>query len=119
MTPPHDIISDLPAEQHIRDGLLDLQGGKTSIASCLVRIASPRLLKAGILKEPIALMDQNDELTLYQLLASHGDRAYSIYNSLLRELSSFERALDQRLFQIAATSSKVMASQGKRPHTES
>ena len=92
-----DILSGLPAELHIREGLADLENGRQSISACLVRIASPRLLRAGILKSPVAPAGQDAELTLYELLEPHGDQAYSQYNSLLRELVSFERALDHRL----------------------
>ena len=42
--------------------------------------------------------DDSAELELYQLLSSSGDRqSYSRYNSLVRELISFEHALDHRL----------------------
>lgn len=99
MNNTYDILSNLPAEKHIRNGLTDLKNGTTSIASCLVRIASPRLVKAGLLSSAPAPEEQDPELTLYHLLQEHGNRAYSRYNSLLRELVSFERALDHRLKQ--------------------
>lgn len=97
MKTSEDILSGLPAEQHIRDGLADIENGRESISACLVRIACPRLLKAGILKSPPLPTEQDAELTLYELLRPEGKRAYSVYNSLLRELVSFEQALDHRL----------------------
>jgi len=36
------------------------------------------------------------ELVLYRLLRAEGGDSYSRYNSLLRELVSFEQALDRR-----------------------
>lgn len=92
-----DILLGLPAEQHIREGLADIENGRESVSACLVRIASPRLLKAGILKSPPQPTEQDAELTLYELLKPNGNRAYPLYNSLLRELVSFEQALDHRL----------------------
>lgn len=55
----------------IREGLADLQSGRQTIAACLVRIAGPRARRAGFLSEE--------------------------YNALLRELVSFEQALDRRM----------------------
>lgn len=100
MKPSEDILSGLPAEQYIREGIVDLKNGKQSISSCLVRIASPRLLKAGIFDSSANLNGQDAELTLYALLKPHGNRAYPLYNSLLRELVSFEQALDRRLSEV-------------------
>jgi hypothetical protein len=37
------------------------------------------------------------ELELYRMLAHEGTRAHSCYNAILRELISFEHALDHRL----------------------
>jgi hypothetical protein len=91
-----DLLEGLPGNALIREGLADHRAGKKSIAACLVRIASPRLSRAGLI-EPEAIKDDGTELELYQLLASEGSRAYSRYNSLLHELVSFEHALDHRL----------------------
>ncbi len=96
-TPSTEILTGLPAEVMLRQGLKDLAEGVETVSSCLVCIASPRLVKAGLLG---AIADPNKvgaELKLYELLQTEGDRAYSLYNSLLRELSSFGHALDQRL----------------------
>ena len=59
-------------------------------------MARPRLAKAGLMK-PLSKHDTQAELDLYQLLASEGNQAYSRYNALIRELISFEHALDHRL----------------------
>jgi hypothetical protein len=91
-----DILDDLPGSDLVREGLADHGAGRQTIASCMVRIASPRLSRAGLLDSK-AIEDNGAELELYQLLAGEGNRAYSRYNSLLRELVSFEHALDRRL----------------------
>jgi hypothetical protein len=91
-----DLLEGLPGSALIRDGLSDLQAGRQTIAACLVRIASPRLSRAGLI-DPEGLATDDVELELYQHLSGEGERAYSRYNSLLRELVSFEHALDHRL----------------------
>ncbi len=86
----------LPGEELIQRGLADIEEGKDTIASCLVRIASTRLSRAGlkIASEPDLPVDS--ELKLYRLLCQEGGDAYSRYNSMLRELVSFENALDRK-----------------------
>ena len=91
-----DLLEGLPGSALIREGLEDHRAGRQTIAACLVRIASPRLSRAGLIDAQV-IHDQGMELELYQLLSGEGARAYSRYNSLLRELVSFEHALDHRL----------------------
>ena len=69
---PDDLLAGLPGADLVREGLADVAAGRRTIPACLIAIGSPRLQQAG------------------------GD-AYSRYNALLRELSSFESALDRRL----------------------
>jgi len=90
------MLEGLPGSALIREGLADHRDGRQTVAACLVRIASPRLSRAGLI-DPESIEDDGTELELYQLLSGEGDRAYSRYNSLLRELASFEHALDHRL----------------------
>lgn len=96
MTP--DIISGLPGEALVRQGLADLLAGRQSVAAYLVQIARPRLAGAGLLRsaEEFSWSDE-PERGLYQLLRQEGGDAYSRYNALLRELASFESAFDRRL----------------------
>ena len=89
------LMQDLPGEALVREGLADLEAGRRTIPACLVSMASPRLQRAGILSPAIALV-ADPELELYRLLRQVGGDAYSRYNSLLRELISFEQALDHR-----------------------
>jgi hypothetical protein len=92
----HDLISNLPGAERVAQGLNDHRENRHTIPACLVRIARPRLTKAGLM-EPSPQHDILAELHLYQLLASEGNQAHSRYNALIRELISFEHALDQRL----------------------
>ena len=92
----HDLISNLPGAERVAQGLNDHRENRHTIPACLVRIARPRLTKAGLM-EPSPQHDILAELHLYHLLASEGNQAHSRYNALIRELISFEHALDQRL----------------------
>lgn len=93
----NELIRGLPGEALIRRGLVDLAAGQVSVPACLVAIARPRLVRAGLL--PIASVSAiaEPELLLYRLLREQGGDAYSRYNSLLRELASFEQAVDSRI----------------------
>jgi hypothetical protein len=91
-----DLISGLPGEPLVRQGLADLQAGQQTAPAWLVSIARSRLAKAGLLDRSTPAAPE-PELQLYRLLRREGGDAYSRYNSLLRELISFEQALDRRL----------------------
>ena len=67
------------------------------IHSCLVRIARPRLSRAGLMPPSVPGEYAEFELQLYDLLKRERRlNAYSRYNALIRELISFENALAQR-----------------------
>lgn len=100
MTAKFPLLADLPGEHLLLKGLADLAEGRHTTETCLVRIASNRLSRAGILL-PGGLSPENAELDLYGLLAPFGDDAHSKYNALIRELISFEQALDHRLTRAA------------------
>ena len=93
---PADFLAGLPGAERILNGLTDLRNNLHTQDACLVRIARPRLAKAGFI-ERSAFSDDTAELDLYQLLSHEGARAHSRYNALIRELVSFEHALDHRL----------------------
>jgi len=91
-----DLMSGLPGEMLVRQGLADFQAGVCSIPSCLVRMARPRLSRAGLMPPGIPGQISEPELQLYGLLKLEGGDAYSRYSALVRELASFENALDRR-----------------------
>jgi hypothetical protein len=91
-----DLITGLPGEALVREGLADVQAGNCTIPACLVCMASPRLARAGLLPGGEAGLIPEPERQLYRLLSAQGGDAYSRYNALLRELVSFEHALDRR-----------------------
>jgi hypothetical protein len=92
-----DLMTGLPGEKLVRQGLADFQSGLCTIPACLVRIARPRLSRAGLMPQSVPGKCSEPELQLYHLLKLERGDAYSRYNSLLRELVSFENALDRRI----------------------
>jgi hypothetical protein len=94
---PTDLLSGLPGEAWLRQGLADYQAGRRTIPACLVAIASTRLTRAGLLSAPTPKPVPEPERELYRLLGQETGDAYARYNALVRELVSFENALDSRL----------------------
>jgi len=85
----------LPGADAIRTGLEDLAAGRESVESLLIQIGAPRLNWLGVVlpSQP----DLDADRRLYRLLSTeHGNAAHSQFNSLIRQLVSFERALEGR-----------------------
>jgi len=96
---PDDLVRGLPGESLVRQGLADFQSGLCTVPASLVAIAQTRLRRSGLLPERVTRVLPDAELHLYRLLRRQKGDAYSRYNALLRELVSFEQALDRRLSQ--------------------
>jgi hypothetical protein len=92
----NDLIAGLPGEALMREGLADFQSGRCTIPACLVGIARSRLTRAGLIQGGGPPAPVEPELQLYRLLRREEGDAYSRYNALVRELVSFEAALDRR-----------------------
>ncbi|HET7434346.1 MAG TPA: hypothetical protein VFN10_06485 [Thermoanaerobaculia bacterium] len=85
--------TSLPGGELIREGLADAAAGRETIASLLVSIGAPRLRRNGVEVPDLHLTDPDHRL--YELLAAtDSDSAHSRYNALLRQLVSFERAIE-------------------------
>ena len=93
---PNDLLTGLPGEELVREGLADLQAGRWTVPACLVVIGLPRMRRAGLVHPEPAAVPADAELELYRMLCQAGGDAYSGYNALLRRLVSFEQALDRR-----------------------
>lgn len=91
MKPSPEDISHLPGGGRMHRGLEDWRGGRTMVDSCLVAIAFGKFRDAGLVSGEAPFPQA--ELVLYDLLQKEGGNAYGRYNSLLRELVSFGRAL--------------------------
>jgi len=93
-----NLFEGLPGADLVQEGLADLHSNKESIAALLVMIGSPRLKRAHVdvpVSEQVAL---DADRRLYRVLeVSHGNAAHSQFNALVRQLVSFERALEQRV----------------------
>lgn len=82
----------LPGGALISRGLDDIANGATTDVALLVMIGAPRLRSLGLIVPPNTLLNPEDEL-YRRLAASDADSAHSRYNALIRQLVSFERAL--------------------------
>jgi len=85
-------MMSLPASDLIEEGIRDLHERRETVASLLVSIGAPKLRSLG-LNIPDNL-PTHPEHRLYDLLATaNPDAAHSKYNSLIRKLVSFQRAI--------------------------
>ena len=93
-------IEGLPAADLMTSGLRDIFADKLSIGSLLVRICWSRLQWSGVLPADAvkpAPLGRDAEHVLYEMLClQHGREAYSEYRALIRQLTSFNNAADQR-----------------------
>ena len=85
----------LPANDLITAGIRDLRERRETIAALLVSIGAPKLRSLGLKIPNIpASFSAFPEHRLYDVLAKdNSDAAHSKYNSLIRKLVSFERAI--------------------------
>jgi hypothetical protein len=89
--------SDLPGAELVDSGLRDARLGTTSPGALLIAIGAPRLRRLGLSIPADQDLPADAERKLYRLLGSSGvSDPFSRYNALIRELVSFERALEQR-----------------------
>jgi hypothetical protein len=92
----YELAAGLPGEEMIRKGIQDLGNSVESNESLLVQIGWPRLNLLGApIKQSWRNIDSDRQLYA-RLCQTHGYEAHSQYNSLVRQLSSFARALENR-----------------------
>lgn len=85
----------LPGEDLVQQGLADLAQNRMTEYSLLVLIASPRLRRLG-LEIPQRDFPRPREHQLYARLEERlGTAAHSHYNSLMRRITSYARALER------------------------
>jgi hypothetical protein len=75
-----EIFDGLPGADLIEKGLADHANMRRTPEACLVEMASPRLVVAGLLAGQPQATDS--ELTLYHLLGEQNADPYPLYNSL-------------------------------------
>ena len=85
------IQSEWPGSELVERGISDLERGVVSIEALLVSVSAPRLRALGLsVPEPLP----EPEIRLYRLLSTeHGSGAHARYNSLVRRIVSFQRAM--------------------------
>ena len=91
MIPSREQIECLPGGVLILSGIEDLKLGKITVSSCLVAVSYGKLRRAGLVSGNAPFHEP--EQVLYRLLCKEGGNSYGRYNSLIRELISFGRAL--------------------------
>jgi hypothetical protein len=91
-------VADLPGAALIAQGVADVAAGRETIAGELVKIGSPRLQSCGITLAVTPEHALDADRRMHRLLAvAHGRNAHSHYNALIRQLVSFEQALEGRV----------------------
>jgi hypothetical protein len=98
-------VENYPGAELVMPGLRDAAAGRLTIESCLISIARP-LLEASGLAQPLFSITYvaEPERALYRLLQNEPGDAYGRYNSLVRRLVSFERAVRRAQSQLDARS---------------
>ena len=85
----------LPGAGLVRQGLADLEQNRLTESSLLVLVAAPRLRRLGI-SIPERHFPRPVEHLLYERLDERlGAGAHSFYNSLIRLIVSYARALER------------------------
>ena len=98
MAQSNPTLVGLPGAALIEKGVADLERREVSAESLLVTIAAERLETLGVLRPGLATGSVEAPLALYAWVGESGVLdPYSTYNALLRELSSFVRALEHRV----------------------
>ena len=100
-------LAELPGAALIAEGVADVAAGRETIAGELVKIGSPRLQSCGI---AIAVTPEHaldaDHRMHHLLAVAHGRNAHSHYNALIRQLVSFEQALERRVRRARAAAAR-------------
>ncbi|MCY3840256.1 MAG: hypothetical protein OXH09_16675 [Gammaproteobacteria bacterium] len=88
---------ELPGADLIGTGIEDLQRGEFTIEALVVAVGAPRLRAAGLSVPEAPGWPRVPEHALYDAIGRSGIAdSQSRYNSLIRRLVSFERALERR-----------------------
>ncbi len=85
----------IPGEELVSQGLDDLRNGVATELSLLVLIAAPRLKRLGISVPEIPSTSPFEHQLYSRLEERLGLAAHSYYNSLIRRIVSYARALER------------------------
>lgn len=91
------VPDDLPGAELVAAGIEDLRRGKLTVEALLVAVGAPRLRAAGLTVPDASGWPRQPEHALYEAIGRSGaEDSHARYNSLIRRLVSFERALERR-----------------------
>ena len=92
---PAQVPPDLPGSDLVAAGIKALRRGEFAVEALLVAVGATRLRNAGLdIPDPPGLPEE-PELALYEAIgAEHPANTHGRYNSLIRRLVSFERAIE-------------------------
>ena len=89
----------LPGQELVEQGLGDLARNHMTDLALLVLIAAPRLKRLGVDVPEADFTRPYEHLLFARLDERLGTAAHSYYNSLIRRIVSYERALERELRQ--------------------
>lgn len=94
------VPDELPGAELVARGIEDLQRGKLTVEALLLAVGAPRLRAAGLPVPEASEWPPEPEHALYEAIGRSGvEDSHAHYNSLIRRLVSFERALERRCSQ--------------------
>jgi hypothetical protein len=90
-------LDGLPGAELVLAGMKEIHSAEPTECALLVLIAAPRLKRLGLEVPERHDIPRPYEHQLYALLErTHGEAAYSRYNSLIRRLVSFSQSLENQ-----------------------
>ena len=91
------VPAELPGAELVAAGIEDLRRGELTVEALLVAVGAPRLRAAGLSLPEASGWPPQPEHALYEAIGRSGAKdSHARYNSLIRRLVSFERALERR-----------------------
>ena len=91
------VPDNLPGADLVAAGIEDLKQGEFTIEALLVAVGAHRLRAAGLPVPEACGWPRVPEHALYEAIGRSGvENSHARYNSLIRRLVSFERALERR-----------------------
>ncbi|MCE2461312.1 MAG: hypothetical protein J4F38_11100 [Pseudomonadales bacterium] len=91
------VPDELPGADLVVAGIEDLRRGEFTVEALLVAVGAHRLREAGLPVPEASGWPREPEHALYDAIGRSGvEDSHARYNSLIRRLVSFERALERR-----------------------
>lgn len=91
----HVLSKSLPGADLVAQGMEDLQRGLETEPALLVLVAGPRLRRLGVVVPELPVSRPFEHRLYARIEERLGNAAHSYYNSLLRRIVSYARALER------------------------